>query len=135
MSETPNQRLDSQRSICPFCGVGCGIQVLPGEEPGAALCTRCLRLHPVDDPPADTPEFTAISDAFPSNPEAAVPLAVLVGLLDSLARYRSEIGALLARVERAGTDPFLAVDRLADDPEVAAAADLRTRRRQLEQLL
>lgn len=128
---------------CPDCGAATlpfGVpadlrKYLPGEEAGAALCTRCLRLHPVADPPADPPDFTAISDAFPSNPEAAVPLAVLVGLLDSLARYRSEIGDLLERVERAGTDPFLAVDRLADDPDVEAAADLRTRRRQLEQLL
>jgi len=108
---------------------------LPGDEPGVAICTRCLTLAPVTDPPTQTPDFTAISDAVPSNPDAAVPLVILVGLSDSLARYREECSRLLGRVERAGTDPFLAFDRLAADPDIEAAADLDVRRRQLEQLL
>jgi len=70
-----------------------------------------------------------------SNPDAAVPFVLLVGLVPSLARYRSEISALLEVVERAGTDPLLALDRLADDPGVESDTDLRGRRRQLEQLL
>lgn len=127
---------------CPACGaptVAFAVpadlrEYLPGEDPGAALCTTCLHLHPVTDPPADTPDFERVSDAFPDG-EAAIPMALLVGLLDSLAQYRSEITALLERVERAGTDPFLVVDRLADDPGIDAAADLRRRRHQLEQLL
>lgn len=128
---------------CPACG-GATLaftvppdlrEYLPGGDPGAALCRTCLRLHPVRDPPATVPDFTRISDVFPDNEEAAVPLALLVGLLDSLAQYRSEITALLERVERGGTDPFLVVDRLAGDPSVDAAADLRRRRHQLEQLL
>lgn len=109
-------------------------EYLPGDESGAALCTSCLRLHPTADPQSGTPDFGRVSDAFPEG-EAAVPTALLVGLLDSLAQYRSEITALLERVERAGTDPFLVVDRLADDPDVDAAVDLRRRRHQLEQLL
>lgn len=127
---------------CPACGaptVAFAVpadlrEYLPGEDAGAALCTSCLRLHPVGDPPADPPAFSRVGDAFPEG-EAAVPMALLVGLLDSLAQYRAEITALLERVERAGTDPFLVVDRLADDPSVDAAADLRRRRHQLEQLL
>jgi len=128
---------------CPACG-GLALdfsvpeeyrECLRGDDPGAALCSSCLRLHPVPDPPESVPDFTEISDAFPSNSEAAVPLALLVGLLDSLATHRAEIADLLEAVERAGTDPFLAVDRLADDPAVDAAADLRRRRHQLEQLL
>lgn len=128
---------------CPDCGAEALAfsvpadlrEYLPGDDPGAALCTRCLAMRPVSDPPAETPDFTRISDAFPSNAAAALPLALLVGLLPSLARYRSEITDLLGRVERAGTDPFLAVDRLADDSGIDTDVDLRKRRHQLEQLL
>ena len=128
---------------CPECGgetVAFSVpadlrEYLPGEESGAALCTVCLALRPVADPPSDPPDFDRVSDGFPSNPDAAVPLALLVGLLPSLVTNRAEISALLERVERAGTDPLLALDRLAADPEIDAGVDLRTRRRQLEQLL
>lgn len=128
---------------CPDCGADVLAfpvpaeyrQHLPGEDTGAAICTRCLRLHPTPDPPAEVPDFSTVSDAFPDDEETAVPLALLVGLLDSLAQYRSEITALLEDVERAGTDPLLAVDRLARDPALDPAADLGVRRRQLEQLL
>jgi hypothetical protein len=108
---------------------------LPGTESAAALCTRCLSLHPIESDPADDPDFESISDGFPSNPEAALPLALLIGLLDNLALYRAEISELLERVERAGTDPLLALDRLAQDPDIDAEVDLERRRRQLEQLL
>jgi len=128
---------------CPSCGASTVAFTVPaayrgllrGDDPGMALCTRCLRLHPVPDPPDETPDFTDVSDAFPGNADAAIPLALLVGLLDSLATHRTEITELLEATERAGTDPFLAVDRLADDPGVDAAVDLRRRRHQLEQLL
>jgi hypothetical protein len=127
---------------CPDCGgrtlpfpAGEYADALPGEEPGAALCTRCLALHPVGDPPADPPDFQRVSDAFPADPSAALPLAVMVGLLDNLALYRAEIADLLAAVERAGTDPLLALDRLAADPDIEPTVDLAGRRRQLEQLL
>jgi len=109
--------------------------LLPGEEPGAALCRQCLSLYPEPDPPGEPPEFRRVSDAFPANPDAAVPVALVVGLLDSLALYRSEIGDLLAAAERAGTDPLLVLDRLARDPDLEPAVDLAGRRRQLEQLM
>ncbi len=109
--------------------------LLPGEEPGAALCRRCLSLHPVSDPPAESPPLQQVSDAFPSDPRAAVPMALVVGLLENLALYRSEIAELLEDVERAGTDPLLVLDRLARDPDLDPAVDLAGRRRQLEQLL
>jgi len=108
---------------------------LPGSESAAALCTRCLALHPVEDDPEEAPSFAAISDAFPTDPDAALPMALLIGLLGNLALYRSEISDLLERVERAGTDPLLTLDRLAADPEVEAEVNLAGRRRQLEQLL
>jgi hypothetical protein len=110
-------------------------EYLPGEEDGAALCTRCLTLQPVENPPAGTPSFGGVSDAIPDDEGAAIPLALMLGLLENLALNRSEISALLDDVERAGVDPLLVLDRLADDPAIDARADLRGRRRQLEQLL
>jgi hypothetical protein len=128
---------------CPDCGAPtlsfpvppAYEEYLPGAEAGAALCTRCLALHPDPDPPAEPPDFQAVSDAFPRNSEAAVPMALLVGLLANLALYRSEISELLGRVEAAGTDPLLVLDRLATDEGIDTDLDLSGRRRQLEQLL
>lgn len=128
---------------CPDCGgdvlafpVPADLRTaLPGETPGAALCTRCLGLHPEAEPPGTVPDFRRVSDAFPADADAAVPMALLVGLLDSLALYRGEISDLLAEVERAGADPLLVLDRLAYDDDIEPAVDLRGRRRHLEQLL
>lgn len=111
-------------------------EFVPGGESAVGLCPHCLALQPVDT--TDGPEtagFSRVSDAFPTEPDAAVPMALLVGLLDSLALYRSEISTLLARVERAGTDPLLVLDRLALDESIEATFDVEGRRRQLEQLL
>lgn len=108
---------------------------LPGEEDSVALCTNCLELHPAPESPATDPDFQGVSDAFPSTLEAALPMALLVGLSSNLALYRAEVSELLAAVERAGTDPLLVLDRLAHDPDLAPATDLAGRRRQLEQLL
>ena len=133
---------------CPDCGsptvafdAGEYADVLPGggdgngDAAGVALCTHCLALHPATDPPAEPPDFQRVSDAFPATPDAAVPLALLVGLLENLALYRAETADLLDAVERAGTDPLLALDRLAADDGIDAAVDLSGRRKQLEQLL
>ena len=108
-------------------------EYVPGSESAVALCTHCLALHPTEEGAAD-PDFTRVSKGFPDG-EAAVPFALLLGLLGNLALYREEIAALLAAVERAGTDPLLAIDRLARAPDIDATADLSGRRRQLEQLL
>jgi hypothetical protein len=127
---------------CPECGadvVAFAVpteyrEYLPAAEPGAALCRRCLRLQPVGEPPEAVPDLASISDAFPGDDAAAVPLALLLGLLENLALYRAEIDDLATAVERAGVDPLLVFDRLAADPAIDAATDLRGRRRQLEQL-
>ncbi|WP_324665246.1 DUF6276 family protein [Haloarcula sediminis] len=108
---------------------------LPGGAPAVAVCRACLAMEPSADAPDGVPDLAALDDAVPSDPEAALPLVLLVGLLDSLALHRTEITALLERVERAGTDPLLAVDRLADSYGDDAHVDLAARRRQLEQLL
>ena len=110
-------------------------EYLPGDAPAVAVCRVCLAMEPTDGTPGGVPDLAALDDAVPSNAEAAVPLVLLVGLLDSLALYRAEITALLERVERAGTDPLLVVDRLADRYGDDAHVDLARRRHQLEQLL
>lgn len=128
---------------CPDCGASVLTftvpetyrEHLPGDEPGVGICTHCLAFSPVEDPPADLPDFQRISDAFPSNDEAAVPMALALGLLERFALYRSEIATLFEHVERAGADPMLVVDRLASDETVDSAVDLAGRRRQLEQLV
>ncbi|MUV89095.1 hypothetical protein GJ629_03580 [Halapricum sp. CBA1109] len=108
--------------------------LLPEATPGAATCTRCLAIQPVTDPPDDHPDYQRISEAFPSDPDAAVPMAIALGLLSSLALNRQAITDLLAAVERAGSDPMLVVSRLVDDTTVDPHVDLVGRRRQLEQL-
>ncbi|WP_340097822.1 DUF6276 family protein [Salinibaculum salinum] len=128
---------------CPDCGsetLSVAVpeqyrESLPGEEIGVALCTHCLAMHPTDQQLSETPDFQQISDALPSNREAALPMVLLVGLLPNLALYRAEISDLLGAVERAGTDPLLVLDRLAHDPSLDPATDLAGRRRQLEQLI
>ena len=110
-------------------------QYVPGSTPAVAICRACLAMEPTGESPERTPDLTVLDGAVPSTDEAAVPLVLLVGLLDSLALHREEITALLERVERAGTDPLLVVDRLADSYGETAHVDLDARRQQLEQLL
>ncbi|NEU58464.1 DUF6276 family protein [Halorussus sp. MSC15.2] len=127
---------------CPDCGserVTFGVpedlrESLPEQSASATLCTHCLRLDPTDAATQDDPDFSAVSDAFPGG-DAGVAMALAVGLLDSLALYRSEIADLLERVERGGTDPLLVLDRLAADPEIDPTFDPDRRRTQAEQLL
>jgi hypothetical protein len=105
----------------------------PGERAYAAVCTNCLTLNEASGAGGE-PDFSRVSGAMPEG-EAAVPMALALGLLDSLALHRREIEALLERVERAGTDPLLVIDRLATQGSVQAKADLPRRRHQLEQLM
>lgn len=107
---------------------------LPEASPGAAICPTCLALEPDPDPPAATPDFGEIGEPFPTG-EAAVPMAIAIGLLDSLALNRTEIADLFAAVEEAGTDPLLVLDRLSTTGSVDSRVDLQGRRQQLEQLL
>lgn len=126
---------------CPDCGTEPVVfavpeqfqAFVPGTETAVGLCPACLGLQPASDPPAD-PTFERIHEAFPAD-RAPVPMALLLGLLDELALYRSELSTLLERVERAGVDALLVLSRMADDPGFDPAVDLEARRRQLEQLL
>lgn len=125
---------------CPDCGgqmVAFAVpeeyrEFVPDDEPTLALCTHCLALHPGPEKPSSNPDFSAVSDAFPTD-AAAISMALAVGLLDSLALHRSEVEDLLARAERAGTDPLLVLDRLATDPSLDPKTDLEIRRKQVAQ--
>lgn len=108
---------------------------LPDDRPGLALCTRCLTVTPHDDPPATVPDLAAVSTAFPPDPDRAVPLVVLLALLDRLALYRTELEAVATVAERRGVDPLLVLDRLATDDALEPALDLPRRRTQLAQVL
>ncbi|MFB6180118.1 MAG: DUF6276 family protein [Halorientalis sp.] len=108
---------------------------VPEDAPGAAICPTCLALHPDDEPPAELPDFATIGESFPTNPDAAVPMALGIGLLTSLALYRQQIAELFEAVEEAGTDPMLVLDRLAASGSVDNQIDIQGRKRQLEQLM
>jgi hypothetical protein len=107
---------------------------LPEGAQSVAICTVCLALDPSRDASDESPDFASISDAFPDG-DAGVAMALAVGLLDSLALFRSEISALLERVERGGTDPLLVLDRLEADSGLEPHFDVDRRRTQAEQLL
>lgn len=128
---------------CPQCGADALAvplpeayrEFFPDDRPGVAVCTRCLHVGPVDDPPADLPDFTEVSDALPGNPEHALTVVCVVALLDSIALYRAEIDALTDRAETEGTDVLLVLDRLGADDSLSPHFDLEKRTHQLEQLL
>ncbi|MDG5760686.1 DUF6276 family protein [Natronococcus sp. A-GB1] len=113
----------------------------PANAAVVSVCTRCLTVDPVEseaDSTAesdDKPDFARISDALPPRPEQAIPLVLAIDLSSSLATNRAAIESLFEDVERAGTDPLLAIDRLVADPTLEPAVDLERRRHQLEQLL
>ena len=126
---------------CPDCGapmVAFGVPVeyreyVPDASAQAALCPSCLALTSAESAPPE-PRFDRISDAFPTG-EAAAPLALAVGLLDSLALHRPALEELLVATERAGVDPLLVLDRLHAQGGVRPDFDLDRRRHQLQQLL
>jgi hypothetical protein len=107
---------------------------LPNEPASVLLCTRCLAFEPVENPDTELANFATISDALPDQREPAAAMALATALLFSIALYRQHIDALFDRVEAAGIDPLLVLDRLADDPELHPDFDIESRRQQLLQL-
>ncbi|WP_049927910.1 DUF6276 family protein [Halopiger goleimassiliensis] len=129
---------------CPECGSDPLLlsvpesyrEYAPGEAAVVAFCPDCLALEAVDDAGGSAaPDFSRVSDAFPTKPDRAIPLALALGLASSLATNREAIESLLRATERAGADPLLVIDRLVADPTVEPAIDLERRAHQLEQLL
>ncbi|OVE85052.1 DUF6276 family protein [Natronolimnobius baerhuensis] len=129
-------------SSCASCDAPTITFALPEEyrshvpDDAASICTRCLTLEAVAERHASgDPDFSRISDAFPTRLERAIPLALALGLCSSLATNREALESLLRAVEQKGTDPLLVIDRLCADPTVEPAIDLERRQHQLEQLL
>ncbi|MFB6094573.1 MAG: DUF6276 family protein [Halanaeroarchaeum sp.] len=128
---------------CPNCGtetVAFAIpeavrDALPEDRPGGALCPRCLRVTPIDDPPAEQPDWRSVASAFPTDAEAGATTATLFALVDSLALYRAEIDDVVRHAESLGVDVLLVLDRVAADDAVDPHFEIDRRRRQLEQLL
>lgn len=109
---------------------------VPEESDRAALCPECLTLTAAgNEPVASEPRFDWISSAFPTDEAAAVPLAIAIGLLDSLALNRAALQDLVPDAESAGADPLLLLDRLHVQGGVDPEFDIDRRRHQLEQLL
>lgn len=108
----------------------------PGDGRAASLCATCLRVADADPGavPDAAPDFSAVEDAFPSG-RGGVALALLIGLLDSLALNRSAVESLAAAAERAGADPFLTLDRVGSARGVDPQFDFERRRRQFESFL
>lgn len=82
----------------------------------------------------DDPPFDRVHPAFPTG-RAGVATALLLRSLESLALRREAAVALVDAAEAAGGDPLLALDRLADDPDLDPVVDLARRRRQLAEFL
>ena len=128
---------------CPNCGAAtvafaipaAVIDAMPEDRPGAELCPHCLTVTPVDDPPADPPDWSAVNAAFPTDPEAGATVAALLALVDSLALYRAELETVARHAESLGVDVLLVLDRLARDETVDPHFDIDRRRPQLAQLL
>lgn len=127
---------------CPTCGAATLVVAIPSdlreyapdEAARLAVCTSCLTPTPTDEPADPGPEFGRIASAVPDDPTGAVPLLLVVGLLPRLVLFREEITTLLDRVERAGVDPVLTLQRMAADPSLDPTFDLDRRVDQLLQL-
>lgn len=105
----------------------------PATAETLSICTQCLILYPAESAD-EAPDFGRISSSFPTG-EAAIPLAIALGLLESLALNRAEIEQLIEHAEHAGADPLLLLDQLDRQGSVHPHWDVDRRRHQLEQFL
>ncbi|MFC6826809.1 DUF6276 family protein [Halopelagius fulvigenes] len=130
--------------LVPFAvpdGLGTHAPDAPAEGDGGAsdaatLCSRCLRTYPEFDAPdeSDAPTFDAVAEYFPRG-DGGAAVALLLGMLDSLALNRAAIETLVDRAEREGVDVLLTLDRIDGDAALDPHFDVGRRRTQVEQLL
>ncbi|WP_435347984.1 DUF6276 family protein [Haloarchaeobius sp. HRN-SO-5] len=106
----------------------------PGGGSAAAICTSCLNVQPAESVEGDG-DLTRVSEAFAVDEASAVEMALVVGLLSSLALNRSKIETLLERIEDRGTDPMLVLEELEGDGGLKPSVAIGRRRNQLEQLM
>lgn len=128
---------------CSHCGADAVAFTVPEairehvtlDSSAASLCRVCLTVDTLDEQVASAEPLTIISEVFPDDSEAAAMVAVVVGLLESLALHRHDIQAVIDQLEAQGVDPLLVLERLAEDPSLTPAIDLERRLHQLGQLL
>ena len=106
----------------------------PEREAAVAICTRCLRVEPVEGDTAPAGEPHEISDSLPAEEATAVALLLAVEKLSSVTLNREAIEGLVAHAEREGVDYRLALERLAADPDLDPGVDVARRLQQFEQL-
>lgn len=107
----------------------------PGDA--ATICTECLAVRaasPENAQDASEVRFDEIVEAFPSG-TAGVRMALVVGLLSSLALNRSKIETLVEDLATDGVDAMLVLETLESAPGLQPQIAIGRRRHQLEQLM
>ncbi|WP_227133828.1 DUF6276 family protein [Halorubellus salinus] len=107
----------------------------PGDA--ASICTQCLTVtaaDPANAQPAGEVRFEDIVESFP--PETAgVRMALVVGMLSSLALNRSNIETLVEDLAADGVDAMLILEDLEGEGSLQPRVAIGRRRKQLEQLM
>lgn len=126
---------------CPSCGAGMASFPVhrdarhhaPDGADAVAVCPTCLTVTSAEAPGTRT-ESGVLEDALPDG-ESAGTMAVAIGLLaDSVALNGDAILALFGIVADTGVDPWLVLERLDGDPDIAPELDIDRAYRQLQQL-
>ena len=109
--------------------------ILEDDPAVVAVCESCLGVTPVDGPIDTTWHPSETNSALPNEPSAAVGVALLVSLLDSLALNRRAIVTVVRFLEECGVDPLLQLDRITTTPTLNPHIDVPGRRDQLAQVV
>ncbi|WP_410765838.1 DUF6276 family protein [Haloferax sp. DFSO60] len=125
---------------CPMCGGDTAVFAVPEELSAhapddtdrVALCGDCLRVH-ASDAPVTTDSNRPLAEIVPAT-DGGAALALVIGMLDSLALNRAAIVSCLEYAEAEGVDVHLALARL-DDSVPAAHFDIERRTTQLDSFL
>lgn len=107
----------------------------PGDA--ATICTQCLAVSAADPANAQAAEevrFEDVVESFPSG-TAGVRMALVVGMLSSLALNRSNIEALVEDLAEDGVDAMLVLEHLEGESALQPRVAIGRRRHQLEQLM
>jgi len=107
----------------------------PGDA--ATICTQCLTVsaaNPENAQPASEVRFEDVVESFP-NGTGGVRMALVVGMLSSLALNRSNIEALVEELAADGVDAMLVLEDLEHDASLQPRVAIGRRRHQLEQLM
>mgnify|MGYP006283160931 CR=1 FL=1 len=107
----------------------------PGDA--ATICTQCLTVaaaDPANARPAEEVRFEDIVESFPPG-TAGVRMALVVGMLSSLALNRSNAGTVVEDLAADDVDAMLILEDLEGEGSLQPRVAIGRRRRQLEQLM